>query len=517
MSRVEGFGDDRVDWLSASFISSPAATVIVGPSGRILRANDAFCSLLGLSGEHIRGVQVSSLVHPQDLPGGPSALGRPLPLGRRELRWMGSGQVLVCLTQVWLVSDPEGRPLYRDEAGRAAYWVHQLEDVTDRHRLRDQLRRHQAEFDSIAGLITDYAIFRLDADGRIASWNRGAERIKGYTEDEAVGRPYRICFLPEDAAGGVPEAILAQARRDGEASGEGWRRRKDGEAFWVNWTVVALDDEDGAPAGFVKITRDLTEQRAAAARLGEYAAELERSNHALREASRLQDDLLNVAHHEFRTPLAAVVGFADTLRTSWQRMSEEDRGLALDSIASSARRLDGLVENLIVLSSLHSGRPFVAEPVSVRAAVMDAGAMAGVDLVGVRIDVDEGLAVAGDPARVRQMLANLLSNAAVYGGGATGISARAAGGQAVIEIADEGPGVPEDFVPELFGRFTQASRGLTRTARGAGLGLAVVAELCALHGGDASYEPNRPTGARFRVRLPTSHEEIAQARPPGRR
>ncbi|HET6809383.1 MAG TPA: PAS domain-containing sensor histidine kinase [Acidimicrobiales bacterium] len=507
MRSVEGFGDDVLDWLSASLISSPAATVIVGPAGRILRVNDAFRSLLGLSGAEVADVQVGTLVHPQDLPGGPTAVGQPLPLGRRELRWIrADGRVLVCLTQVWLISDPEGRPLYRDEAGRAAYWIHQLEDVSERYRLSDQLRRRQAEFDSIALRITDYAIFRLDADGRIASWNPGAERIKGYTGEEAVGRPYRICFLPEDAAGGQPEAILAQARRDGEASGEGWRRRKDGQAFWVQWTVVALDDEDGSPAGFVKITRDLTEQRAAAARLGEYAAELERSNHALREASRLQDDLLNVAHHEFRTPLAAVVGFADTLRTSWDRMSEEERGLALDSIASSGRSLDGLVENLIVLSSLHSARPFVAEPVSVRAAVMDAGAMAGVELAGIGVDVDEGLAVAGDPARVRQMLANLLVNAAVYGGGATEVSARAVGAEAVIEVADLGPGVPEDFVPELFGRFTQASRGLTRTARGAGLGLAVVAELCRLHGGEASHRPNRPTGARFQVRLPLVQE-----------
>ena len=503
MSSAEESPDGVLEQLWASLISSPAATGIVGAAGEILRANDAFCTLLGVTGEELTAVRIGALVHPDDRPGGPSGLHQPLPLGRRELRILRpDGDAFVCLTQVWLVTDPEGRPLHSNEACQPAYWIHQLEDVSERHRLAGQLRRRQAEFDSITGRIADYAIFRLDAGGRIATWNRGAERIKGYAADEVIGRPYRIFFLPEDAAAGVPDATLGLARQQGEASGEGWRRRKDGSAFWAHWTVVALEDDGGAPAGFLKITRDLTEQRAAAARLGEYSAELERSNHALREASRLQDDLLNVAHHEFRTPLTAVVGFADALRASWRRMSDDDRAVALDSIASSGRMLEGLVENLVVLSSLYSARPLVAEPVRVRAAVMDAAAMAGVDLGAADVLVDEALEVAGDPARVRQVLANLLTNADIYGGGATEISATVAGPVAEIHVADRGPGVPEHFVPELFGRFTQASRGLTRTARGAGLGLAVVAELCRAQGGEVRYEPNRPRGARFIVRLP---------------
>ncbi len=449
-------------------------------------------------------MRICHLVHPDDLPGGQKGLESPLPAGRWELRWLTrDGTTRWCSTSVWLVTDPAGQPTFRDEAGRPKYWIHQLEDVSDRHELTFELSRAERRFSAVLERISDYAIFRLDAEGNVASWNAGAERIKGYSAEEIIGRHYRVFFPPEGVAAGAPDTNLGQARANGQASGEGWRRRKDGTNFWAAWTLIALTDEEGELEGYLKITRDMTPHFEASARIGEYAGELERAYQQLKQASKLRDDLLAVAHHEFRTPITAIIGFADALRSGWARLSDTDRDTALAAMASAGRRLGGLLDNLTTLSSLYSeDYRTPPEPVRLAGAVIDAADMAGVDLEGVAVDVDNSLEVLGDPARVRQIIANLLTNASIYGGGPTEVRAGVDRAQVVLEVVDAGPGVPAEFVPQLFERFSQASRGATRTAKGTGLGLAVVRELARAYGGDVSYRPNTPTGARFAVRLP---------------
>lgn len=165
-------------------------------------------------------------------------------------------------------------------------------------------RRHQSEaqqFRLLVEQVQDYAIFMMDPQGRISTWNAGAEHIKGYTAAEIIGRPYSTFFLPEDVASGKPQKILATAARDGKAEHEGWRVRKDGSRFWVHALVTAIHDEDGKLLGFSKITRDVTERMRHNEALQKEIAEKEqareelvRSENSLRQLSlellRTQDE-----------------------------------------------------------------------------------------------------------------------------------------------------------------------------------------------------------------------------------
>ena len=134
-------------------------------------------------------------------------------------------------------------------------------DTVERRQEERELKRRREEFSTFVDDVEEYAIFRLDPDGHVASWNRGAEDIKGYSESEVLGRHFSIFYTEEDAEDGHPEEMLAEARRTGQAKDEAWRVRKDGERFWASVTVSALTDEDGTCRGFVKVVRDMTDRR----------------------------------------------------------------------------------------------------------------------------------------------------------------------------------------------------------------------------------------------------------------
>lgn len=488
----------------AGFVSSPLATVLVtGPGGAITEANDSIRRLTDRSVEALREMRLADLIHPDDLRGLEGALDRWLAgiPGEAEVRCTRQdGSSVWCAVRTWPVGGDEGVPAERDGAASAV--VCQFHDVSRRRAAEEQLLASEQRLRLLFENVEDYGIYFLDPDGRVASWNTGAERMEGYSADEIVGRHYRVFFTADDVAAGLPEENLKTAVRRRRAAGEGRRVRKDGSEFWASWSLTALYDGE-EPLGFVKINRDVTELREARRELSAYAEQLREANQALVAAQELQNDILGVAHHELRTPLTAVIGFAETLRHAWTRLDRSEIDTALKAIETGGRRLQGLVENLLALSALQSAsRSLRRETVHVATAVKDAAAMVGLDLAGVTFDVPDGLRVTADSMRVRQIVANLLSNAAIYGEPPVEVTAREADDVVELCVVDHGPGVPESFVPDLFARFSQASRGTTRTARGAGLGLAAVRELAEAQGGKARYEMNHPRGARFLVTLP---------------
>jgi PAS domain S-box-containing protein len=156
-------------------------------------------------------------------------------------------------------------------------------------------------FDALVSGVEDYAIFRLSSDGRIISWNTGAERIKGYKREEATGKHYSIFYPPEARERDWPATMLRAAAQDGRCADEGWRVRKDGSQFWASVVLTALRDETGALRGFLKITRDLSERR-----------QLE----VLQIADRQKDKLLATVSHELRTHLNAILGWVNLMRES---------------------------------------------------------------------------------------------------------------------------------------------------------------------------------------------------------
>jgi len=181
-----------------------------------------------------------------------------------------------------------------EEKGRAIAYLQQKAQALE---TETALRRSEERFRILVEGVQDYAIYSLDPNGVITSWNSGARRIKGYTAEEIIGQSFARFYTPEDSERGLPAKVLQIAREEGHYEGEGWRVRKDGSTFWSSVVVTPLRDERGAVIGFSKITRDITERKALLERIQLHADEVEKTQESLR---RLSGQLLQVQDDERR-------------------------------------------------------------------------------------------------------------------------------------------------------------------------------------------------------------------------
>ncbi len=232
---------------------------------------------------------------------------------------------------------------------------------------------------------------------------------------------------------------------------------------------------------------------------GVLARDLSAEREQVIAATQVQDDFLAMTNHELRTPLTAIVGYATMLQRRWDALEPPARLDAVSRILSQAERLNALVEDLLTISAANArGLNVTAVPVALGPLLSEA--VAGDDEAEVDGPVD--LVVRADPVRLLQVVENLLSNARKYGAPPVRVAVREDGDHLLLSVTDAGEGVPPEFVPHLFDRFSQASVGASRSAEGSGLGLAIVALLVEAQDGEVWYEPAVPTGSRFCVRLP---------------
>jgi PAS domain S-box-containing protein len=357
--------------------------------------------------------------------------------------------------------------------------------------------------------VRGHAIFTLDPEGRITSWNPGAQRIFRYSAEEIVGQSGSILFTPEDRAQGEDRKELDTAAREGRASDDRWQMRKGGERFWANGITSAMRGADGRLRGFNKVLRDDTEAKLLAERREEL---LQREQVALREAQRamvMKDEFLATVSHELRTPLAAILLWTKMLRAG--ELEEARWHEALDSILRSAEAQRQLVDDLLDVSRMTSGKLRLdlheTDPALVVQAAVDAirvTAEAKGVAVGVTLDPGTGL-VRADPERLQQVLWNLLSNAVKFTGacGRVDVNIRQQGKEVEITVRDTGRGIDPAFIPHVFERFSQADASSTRRQGGLGLGLAISRLLIELHGGSIeSHSAGLGHGATFTVHLP---------------
>ena len=360
----------------------------------------------------------------------------------------------------------------------------------------------------------DDAIISKTLEGIITSWNKGAERIFGYTGDEVIGQPVTI-LIPEGQEDEEP-AILARLRAGERIEHyETIRVRKDGTPIAISLTVSPIKGPNGDIIGASKIARDITEQRQARKELDEAYRQAE-------ESSRLKEEFLATISHELRTPLSAILGWARMLRLG--QLSKENAAKALDTIERNARAQAQLIDDLLDVSRIVTGklrmdvRP--SDPNSFIDAAVEAVRPAA-EAKGVRVQkvIDTGLiSIPGDPVRLQQVIWNLLSNAIKFTprGGRVQIRSERVNSHLEIVVSDTGQGISPDFLPHVFDRFRQADQKASRQHGGMGLGLAIVRHLVELHGGNVSAtSEGEGQGATFTVRLPIS--PIYQVDPSGAR
>jgi len=334
--------------------------------------------------------------------------------------------------------------------------------------------------------VQDYAIFMLDPDGVITTWNRGAERIKGYRADEIIGRHFSTFYTPDAIARDHPAHELEIAVREGRFEEEGWRVRKDGSRFWANVVITALFDREGEHVGFGKVTRDLTERRA-------LQQDLMRSNADLQRFAAL-------AAHDLAEPLRTIGGFADLMHRRYADEMPPEALPFLEQIVAGVSRMDALIESLLGYAragELPPGDQFVAiEPV-VHAVLNDLQAAIDATRAVVDVEVPDHAEVRAGEYGLALVLQNLISNALKFSDGpepAITVSARVRDAMWRISVRDQGRGIAAEDLDAIFEPF---QRGENSDAPGTGLGLTTCRRIVERHGGAMGVESRLGEGSEF--------------------
>ncbi|HYO75973.1 MAG TPA: PAS domain S-box protein [Thermoanaerobaculia bacterium] len=410
----------------------------------------------------------------------------------------------------------------RHDDGSVRGFAKVTRDVTARRIAEEELRQTAEVFQLLVSSVRDYAIFMLDPQGHVATWNSGAQQIKHYAPEEIIGRHFSAFYTEEDIRDGKPERKLEIARAEGVVEDEGWRLRKDGSRFWANVVITAVRDARGELRGFAKVTRDITdrklaeetqrallEQREARLVAEEERRRAEASFRAAQEANRAKDEFLMTLSHELRTPMTSILGWSRLLPT----MAPDDPMFAeaVQSISTGAQLQARLIEDILDVSRIVSGKlRLTPEPVEVATVIAHAidavktTAAAKEITITTSVDPNSGSIVA-DPTRIQQVIWNLLSNAVKFTprGGEVRISARRTASQVQLEVTDNGEGIDPRFLPHVFEPFRQAEDPQTRVHGGLGLGLSIVRYITEAHGGTIiAASEGLGQGATFTITLP---------------
>jgi len=393
-------------------------------------------------------------------------------------------------------------------ARRRQYQVR--EHLAQQERAQRAIREAEQRFRLLVENITDYAIFMLDTDGRVASWNTGAQFLLGYSAEEVIGQPAALLFFAQDQ-----DEVFARAMREAQSSGRatstGWLVRKNAEQLFVEGVLTAVRDEQGRLLGYAQLMRDVTDKR----RTDIEREQLLQSERAARgdaeRASRMKDEFLATLGHELRTPLNAVLGWSQVLTRVNGATAEITEGLKV--IDRNARAQAQIIEDLLDMSSIISGkvrlemqRVDLASVVEASIKALRPAADAKTIALEVSLDPLAEAAVGGDPNRLQQVFWNLLANAVKFTpkNGRVTVSIARVNSHLEVGVADTGEGIDPAFLPYVFERFRQADASISRRHGGLGLGLSIVKQLVELHGGSIrAASGGAGKGSTFTVSLPT--------------
>ncbi len=363
--------------------------------------------------------------------------------------------------------------------------------------------------------VKDYAIFMLDPQGMVASWNEGAKRFKGYEAHEIIGKHFSQFYSKEDIDRKHPEYELKMALEEGRYEEEGWRIRKDGTRFWANVVITRVNDKKGNLLGFSKVTRDLSEKKANAEQLRLAYENLEKRiqlrTKDLEAALKSRDEFLSIASHELKTPLTSL---KLQLQLSQKRIEREpdtspikkDLSRSLHVGVRQVNSLTALVDDLLDVSRIQTGvLEFHKEDFNLTELMEEILYRFQEELKMANCIVHTKLEpeVIGkwDKSRIEQVIVNLISNAIKYAPGTEiQVCVRKENQFAVIEVADQGPGIEASKILSIFERFTRVSS--SKNVGGLGLGLFITKRIVELHDGTIKVETSPGHGAKFIACLP---------------
>lgn len=363
--------------------------------------------------------------------------------------------------------------------------------------------------------VKDYAIFMLDTNGNVASWNEGAKRFKGYEAGEIIGKHFSTFYTRPDIERNHPENELKLATRDGRYEEEGWRVRKDGSTFWANVVITRLDDQKGKHIGFVKVTRDLTERKNADENLRMAYQNLERRVQErtvdLENALKSRDEFLSIASHELKTPLTSLRLQLQLSNKKIERNHTDapifkELSRSLDIGVRQVTSLTHLVNDLLDISRIQTGNFALTSSSLNLSELVDEIAQRFKEQIEqsrntIELHLDPDITGSWDKFRLEQVLINLISNAIKYAPRSKiEIKTHKKDDRAVLEVCDHGPGIEPAKVEKIFNRFERGNHD--STISGLGLGLFITKKIVEHHRGNISVDSPPGKGARFIIELP---------------
>lgn len=381
-----------------------------------------------------------------------------------------------------------------------------------RRKNESALRASREEFKLMVESIQDYAIFKLDPEGHILTWNEGAERIKGYKEEEVIGKHFSLFYTQEDRDRGHPSEELEIAKKEGKYTEEGWRIRKDGSRFWASIVLTALKNESHKNIGFVKITQDLTAKKLAEEELKKARDQLEirvkERTLELEKVMQAREDVLAMVSHDLKNPLNAIKLSAKLLIKSEEKNNVQTvQETQAKRIVRASERMEQLITDILDIAKMDAGTfsieihpERIEEIVRESAELFDEAAKEkGISLF---VEIEPPCCfIKCDYQRILQVFSNIIGNALKFTppGGSIMIHAEEKNGWAQFSVHDSGPGIAEKLLPHIFDRFWQANE--TR-AKGAGLGLFIARGIIEAHGGRIWAESQIGKGTTFYFKLP---------------
>ncbi|WP_298258574.1 PAS domain-containing sensor histidine kinase [Bradyrhizobium sp.] len=483
------------------------AIYMLDPDGTITSWNPGARRFKGYEESEIIGENFSRFYSPEDRKAGLPE--HALDIAAREGRFESEGwRVRKDGTKFWALAiiDP-----IRDNAGDLIGFAKITRDLTERRKAEATLRNSQEQFRLLVQGVTDYAIFMLSPEGCVSSWNPGAQRIKGYSPEEIIGRHFSRFYTEEDRQAGRPEEALAIAAREGRVEREGWRVRKDGTKFFAHVVIDAIYSPDGSLLGFAKITRDITERRNA-------ARALEETREALLQSQKMEaiGHLTGGIAHDFNNLLMAIQGSLELLQ---RRLPGHDPKIArlIDNAVQGTRRGAALTQRMLAFARRQELK---LVPLDVRDVVQQmTNLLQGSLGPSVRVETrfpPELPKVAADATQLELALLNLAINGrdAMPNGGAITIGAteRAdvpglkAGNYLCVSVTDTGTGMDEETLKRAMEPFF-TTKGV---GKGTGLGLPMVHGMAEQSGGKLLLKstPGKGTAAELYLRVAPNEKAL---------
>jgi PAS domain S-box-containing protein len=487
------------------------AIYMLDPSGVVINWNPGTERLIGYTPEEILGQHFSKFYTREERAAGMPA--RVLEIAAREGRYEGEGwRVRKDGSRFWAMVVVDA---IRSQTGKLKGFANVTRDITERRSAHEALRDSERQFRLLVAGVTDYALFMLDANGIVISWNAGAERIKGYTSDEIIGQHFSKFYPERDRAAGVPSRALYTAAREGRFEAEGWRVRKDETLFWANVVIDAIRDEKGDLVGFAKITRDITERREA-----QIALEEAQQQRAYLQKMDALGQLTGGVAHDFNNLLMVVSGHTQLLK---QKFGDDPRlARAIAAIELATARGETLTRQLLTFSRRHTVSPTVfalADRIDAFRAMMASSVGGRIKLLAtidpqvwpVKVDANEfELALINITLNARDAMPNggvisLTAENVLLSGNET--LAKVAGEFVALRVTDTGTGIAPDLLPKVFDPFFT-----TKPAeKGSGLGLSQVYGFAHQSGGTVTIESELGKGTMVTLYLPRGYETAEPA------